>query len=300
MKRDTIAKLACAYSGLVWGLFWIPLRALEHAGITGLWATLLFYLVPAALTLPLLFWRWRAIMSGAAALQAIGITSALGLVFYSVAMLYTDIVRAMLLFYLTPLWSTLLARIFLGEAITVPRWISMAFAFLGMLVIFHIDDGLPVPRNVGDWLAITSGLLWSVSSVLMRADRNAVPVDLFSLNFLWSAIIGVAIVILFGASQDPSPPLETYLRQLPWLVPVIIVVVMSGAYASMWGTPKLNPGLVGLLFMTEISVGAVTAGIWSGDPFGAREVIGILLITGAGILESIVELIRGRRSARPA
>ena len=34
------AKLACLYAGGVWGLFWIPLRALEEAGINGLWVTL--------------------------------------------------------------------------------------------------------------------------------------------------------------------------------------------------------------------------------------------------------------------
>jgi drug/metabolite transporter (DMT)-like permease len=74
--------------------------------------------------------------------------------------------------------------------------------------------------------------------------------------------------------------------------------VMSGVYASMWGTPKLNPGLVGLLFMTEISVGAITAALWSGDPFGRREAIGIILISGAGMMESLWELWRRRAAAQ--
>ena len=82
------------------------------------------------------------------------------------------------------------------------------------------------------------------------------------------------------------------------LVPAILLVVMTGVYASMWGTPKLNPGLVGLLFMTEISVGAITAALWSGDPFGWREVIGIILISAAGMMESLWELWRGRRAVR--
>jgi len=32
---ETLAKLACAYSGIVWGPFRIPLRALDGSGITG-------------------------------------------------------------------------------------------------------------------------------------------------------------------------------------------------------------------------------------------------------------------------
>ena len=37
------AKLACLYAGAVWGLFWIPLRALEEAGIHGLWITVVYF-----------------------------------------------------------------------------------------------------------------------------------------------------------------------------------------------------------------------------------------------------------------
>jgi len=47
---------------------------------------------------------------------------------------------------------------------------------------------------------------------------------------------------------------------------------------------------VGLLFMTEISVGALTAAIWAGEPFGIREIVGVVLITAAGATESIWDL----------
>ncbi len=67
-------------------------------------------------------------------------------------------------------------------------------------------------------------------------------------------------------------------------------MLLTGTYATMWATPKLNPAVVGLLFMTEISVGAVTAALWAGEPFGARELAGVVLITAAGILESVWEL----------
>ena len=43
------ASLACAYSGIAWGLFWIPLRGMDSAGVTDAWATVLFYAVPLLL-----------------------------------------------------------------------------------------------------------------------------------------------------------------------------------------------------------------------------------------------------------
>jgi drug/metabolite transporter (DMT)-like permease len=70
----------------------------------------------------------------------------------------------------------------------------------------------------------------------------------------------------------------------------MLVIVVSGVYATMWGAPRLNPAVVGLLFMTEISVGAVTAAIWAGEPFGFREIVGVVLISAAGVTESIWDL----------
>src|SRR4029079_2722828 len=130
MKTATLAKLACAYSGLVWGLFWIPVRHLDAVGISGLWAILYFYVLPFVLTLPVLLFRWRPMISGGLWLKLLGFMPALSLVLYSVSVLYTDVVRATLLFSRTPLWSTLLARIFLSEPITVLRWVAMAVALL--------------------------------------------------------------------------------------------------------------------------------------------------------------------------
>jgi drug/metabolite transporter (DMT)-like permease len=230
----------------------------------------------------------------------VGFTAAVSLVLYSVSVLYTDVVRATLLFYLTPLWSTLLARLFLGERITLLRWLAMAVALIGMLVIFHADAGIPLPEQPGDWIALGTGFLWSVASILLRADKGSAAIDLVLQNFLWSAVIATLLLLVWGPGLSASPPISVYMAQLPWLVPALVIVVVSGVYASMWGTPKLNPGLVGLLFMTEISVGAITAALWSGDPFGWREAIGVVLISMAGIMESLWELWRNRRLTVPS
>ena len=72
MSIENWAKLACAYSGLVWGLFWIPVRALDASGISGLWAIALFYVIPFSLTLPLIVYRWRTTLAGGWYLQALG------------------------------------------------------------------------------------------------------------------------------------------------------------------------------------------------------------------------------------
>jgi drug/metabolite transporter (DMT)-like permease len=295
VRTETLAKLACAYSGVVWGLFWIPLRTLDELGITGAWATVLFYLVPALLVLPIAAWRWRHLIIGGLGLQLTGIVTGIALVLYADALIYTDVIRAMLLFYLTPVWSTLLARLYLNEPITAVRWLAIALGFAGLLVIFGVDVGVPLPESVGDWMGLASGFAWAVAAVRMRGDAASHAVEFTYLHFFWGAPAAVAIALLPLTGAHPPPDAATAVSVLPWLVPTLVVIVVPGSFAAMWGASHLNPGIVGLLFMTEISVGTLTAAIWAGEPFGLREIVGIVLISSAGLAESVPDLQRLRR-----
>jgi len=84
----------------------------------------------------------------------------------------------------------------------------------------------------------------------------------------------------------------------PWLLPERSVLVIPPAFAIIWCATGLSPGLMSILFMTEIGAGAVTAAIWADEPFGLREGVGIALITAAGLLEPVLQLRRAK--AAPA
>lgn len=219
--------------------------------------------------------------------MVIGLSTSVPLVLYSLAVLNTNVIRAMMLFYLSPVWSTLLERAVMKQPITALRWTGIAIAFAGMLVIFHGESSLPMPQNGGDWAALAAGFGWSVSTVLLRLGRHHRAIDLMVQNFLWSALAMILVVIAVGGHE--TPPLQLALAQMWWLAPVVLTVVISGVYTSMWGAPKLSPGIAGLLYMTEISAGTITAALWAGEPFGWREVVGVILISLAGVLESAVE-----------
>ena len=289
-SKETIAKLACAFAGVAWGLFWLPLRAMNEAGITGAWATVMIYVIPLLFALPLFLWRRRAIVEGGRLTQMIGIVAGIALVLYADALIYTQVIKAMLLFYLTPLWSALLARAVLGERITPIRWIAMALALAGLIVIFGGETGIPVPRTVGDWMGLGSGICWAVAAVLLRVDgREDAALDNMLVYLFWGTIAAVIVATLPISGANPLPDPARIVDVLPWLVPVLLILILPATFAIMWGTPLLNPAVVGLLFMTEISVGAATAAIWAGEPFGMREIFGVLLISAAGLVESIYE-----------
>ena len=47
----------------------------------------------------------------------------------------------------------------------------------------------------------------------------------------------------------------------------------------------LPPARIGVLLMSEVVVGAISAALLSGEAFGAREALGTLLIVAAALFE---------------
>lgn len=285
------ASIACAYSGIAWGLFWIPLRGMDRAGVTDAWATVLFYGVPLLLFSPWIIRNWRRIARCGWSLHFIGITTGASLAFYSNAMLYTEVVRGLVLYYTTPVWSLLLARLVLGETITASRVFAIVFGLSGMLVMFGVDLGFPWPKNIGDWMALIGAMGWAVAAVLLRKDDGSRSMEICAVYFFYGVIAAVILALSPMAGEIEAPDWSSIIDVLPWTIPIAIIVI-PGAYAAFWGAPHLNPGVVGLLMMTELSVGGVTAAIWANEPLGVRELAGIALITLAGLIEFLYAPIR--------
>ena len=286
------AKLACLYAGGVWGLFWIPLRALEEAGINGLWVTFVYFLVPTIFLIPVGIWRLKYLKLGSFNLQLTGMLSGGALMLYATSIVYTDVVRAMLLFYLTPVWGTILGRLFLNENITQLRIFSMIIAIIGMLTIFGLGVKFPIPQNIGDWMGVASGLMWAVASLRIRLNQNASAIDMTLGFFFWATIF--AIIIALTIAPNFVPTISQVLPALPILLVFVILLILPGTLASLWGPKFLNPGLVGLLFMTEIVVGSISVALLAGEPFGYREVIGIILISSASMIEPIKSILKNK------
>ncbi|MDA9612765.1 DMT family transporter [Paracoccaceae bacterium] len=288
LSLERKAKYACLYAGAVWGLFWIPLRELEDAGFQGLWITVVYFLIPALCLVPVTIWRWKYVKRGGFQLQLTAIISGGALLLYSTSIVYTDVVRAILLFYLTPVWGIILGRIFLGEKISTPRVIAMILAVIGMLTIFGLGSKFPLPQNLGDWLGLCSGFMWAIAMVLINKNKNHSTIELTVGFFQWSLILSLFAAVLLSPNNLPS--FDNIVPVIPLMLTFMVLLILPGTYASLWGPKYLNPGVVGLLFMTEVVIGAISVSILAGEPFGIREITGVLFIAGASILEPLSQL----------
>jgi drug/metabolite transporter (DMT)-like permease len=299
MRPDplTAARWACIYAGLMFGIFWIPLRELEDAGFAGPWSTLMLCAVPLTLLLPVLWRRWRAVLAGHRRFHAASFLLGASFVLYANGFIYTTVVRTFVLFYLMPVWGFLLARLVIGDAITPVRGVSVIVALAGLLTIFGAEAGVPLPRNAGDWMAIISGFTWALASLMLLMDTESKAVDYGVGFFLYATAVAAAMGTGLFLADGPAPPGgDALLQALPWFVPVAALLILPAGFATVFGPMLLNPGTVGLLFMAEIAVGTVTAALWAGEPFGIRELLGVLLIAVAGLLEPVQGLLHRQRA----
>lgn len=279
----------------MWGLFWIPLRALGESGFSAVWSTAIFYILPFLMLTPIALYRWKSIVRGGRNLILIGFFLGLSMAFYSYAYFFTDVVRVLLLYYLLPVWGTILARIFLGEPITRPRIITIALGFTGMLVVFGIGDGIPWPRNLGDWMALAAGIIWAVGSLLTKVDTTSNAFDITYCFFLSAVIVTLASLFLPQLGAHSMPSLAQVLEVLPWMAVVSVVLIIPVCLAVIWGAGILSPGRLGVLFMSEISVGIVGAAVLTNEIFGVRELIGVVFITAAGLYEGFLQSDRPKK-----
>ncbi|MEM7194477.1 MAG: DMT family transporter [Pseudomonadota bacterium] len=286
------AVFAGMFSGMIFGIYWIILRGLETYGFTGIQAVMVFNLVPTAFLLPFLVWRWRSYLPGRWRLHLGAFLFGLSYVMYAASFLYTEVVKVIALFYILPIWGFLFARIFIKEPITPIRWLSMAMAFSGLYILFAQNSGLPMPQNSGDYLALIAGVTWASASLVILTDKPD-PVS-YSLGFFfWSSLISVLFFLLVLPDGSTEFFSLNAVRSLPWwIIPVALLILIPAGFCAVYAPSKINPGVVGLLFMTEVSVGVVTAALLANEPFGIREITAVILISVGGLAEPFSNLRR--------
>lgn len=277
------AAIAVALCGSIWGLFWLPLHWLEGRGVGGGWTSFVFNVVSLAAPLPFL-WR-RAAWAGFARQAPAGLLLGTAFSMYSVSLVMTDVLHAILLFYLTPVWSTLAARVLFGTRLTGARVVSIVCGAAGMALILGVTEGVPLPRNAGDWVALVSGMLWAAGtmhSYARPATGIALPVFTFSLG---GVLASGAILVLGAAAGMPMATAGPILSVLPWIIAAALVFFVPPNFLVLWAAQRLDPGRVGILLTTEVLVGALSAGFLSGQPFGLPEIAGTAFIVSAGLVE---------------
>ena len=282
-REDLLPSLGVAIAGAAWGLFWLPMRGFNEAGLQPAWTAIAIYVTAIVIFLPAVVIRWQRFVEGGFSMLITGMLTGSAFSLYATALVLTEVVRALLLFYLTPIWGTLLGCLLLGEKITKWRGVALAMGVAGLLVILGYEHGFPWPQNIGDWLALMSGVTWAYGSVRIYGTQGTGFVESTFAYFVGAVV--AAVVLLPIESVGSVPEAATLKVVMPWLLLMTAVLVVPSMLIVFWGTARLSPGRVGLLLMADAVVGIASAALLTEEPFGARELIGTILIVGAALIE---------------
>ncbi len=283
-RSSRLASLIVIATGALWGFYWVPVRRLAELALPGAWGTLAIVATAAVLLAPVALRRRRRLTRAdpwALASVALG---GVAFALYSVGFVYGRVAIIILLFFLTPVWSTLIGRYVMGWRTPRLRLAAIGVGVAGLGLMLGADGDLPLPRGAGEWLALISGLLWSIATTGIRSKLSIAPAAA-AFVFVLGASAGTLVLAPFLAPWPPALAPPQLVATIGWASAAGGLWWGLSMAGLMWATPRLEPARVGILLMTEVVVGALSAAALAGEHLGAREIAGGALVVCAGLME---------------
>jgi drug/metabolite transporter (DMT)-like permease len=291
-SRPVLAVLALAFNALVWGLSWWPLRQLDADGLHPLWATAcVFTLATVVLTLispsgwrhfqqhPQLWWL----------MAASGLTN----VGFNWAVTTGDVVRVVLLFYLMPTWSLLLAWWLLGERPTRGALARLGLALLGVVLVLKTPDSpLPLPQDLPDVLALLAGFCFALTNIWLLRLQHASESSRMLAMFGGGALMALACAVLatwagviptaFAMQPNVALVATTW---APYVVGLSVAFLVSN-FTLQYGAARLSAHATAMVMMSEVVFASVSSVALGASALTWRVGLGGGMIVLAALLAS--------------
>ena len=266
----------------LWGVAWYPLRIAESFAMTGLWTTLLAY--TGALVIGLAFFRAQLsqIKQQPLLLFVIAVANGWLNVAFILAVIDGNVVRVILLFYLSPIWSTLLGWLVLKEQISAWSVATLVVAMTGAItMLWDPELGFPWPQHYTDWLAITAGIGFSISNVTVRKLQQ-VSIGLKTVA-AWVGVTIVALVwIILGGVSVPDVSGQIWSWTL--FIGTVMIVIMT--LSVQYGVTHMPVYQSAIILLFELVAAALSAQWLSDEVTTAKEWVGGSMIMLAGYLSA--------------
>ena len=280
--------IALAISAGAWGIYWLPQRILEEGGLTGGWGTISQMIIGVILLLPIAIWRKVKGKTTGLEIPLTGFLIGGGFICYALSFLLTDVVRALILFYMTPIWTTIFEILFLKKRPGIERFLTLSLALGGLWIVFSKQTVIPLPENSGDWLALVGGALFSAGLVRLELIKTDGVFPIIFSFFFFGSIFNIVAGFLLREYLGPVPPIEAFVSMALFLIIISVFYFIPTGIVIFWSPSKLGAGLCSILFLSEIVVGVITSSILTNEPFGWREITGSSLIVIGGVLAVVL------------
>lgn len=267
------------FASTMWGLIWYPLRLLENNGLDGLWASALMYCGTLIVAIPVLLKGWREWLTHPWLFFFMAIATGWTNIAFILAVLDGNVVRVLLLFYLSPIWATLLGVFFLGERLSQRALGILGLAMVGAVVmLWHESLGFPAPRDTADWLALSSGVAFAITNVLIhKLDHSSIMVKTAT---GWLGVLFLAFILIIFTEQKLSVSTEVIAGA--WILGAVAMTMMN--VAVVYGVSNMPVHRSAIILLFEIVVGAISSILLTDEVIHLREWIGGGLVIFAAYL----------------
>ena len=288
-----LAVLALALNALVWGLSWWPLRQLDADGLHPLWTTAcVFTLATVVLSFispsgwlhfkqhPQLWWL----------MAASGLTN----VGFNWAVTTGDVVRVVLLFYLMPTWSLLLAWWLLDERPTRGALMRLGLALLGVVLVLKTPESpWPLPQDLPDVLALFAGFCFALTNIWLLRLQHTPESSRMVAMFGGGALMAVACAVLatvagvIPAAQLFAVPFESagVSSLAPWVLGLSVAFLASN-FTLQYGAARLSAHTTAMVMMSEVVFASVSSVALGASALTWRVGLGGGMIVLAALLAS--------------
>ena len=269
-------------SATAWGLYWVPLRYLETRGLDGSWAIAALNAPASVVLLVVVLLHLGRYRGQWGRTLAIGLCTGAAMALYAAGLVHSSVVRATLLFYLTPVWATLIGIFWLGERAGLTRWAAIVAGLVGLGAL--VSGGGSVPLNIGDAYALASGMFWAMgAAMIVRYDTVPVP----GMTMLLFAVTSLIALALGAVIHDaPVPDWSAITGAAPVAVPVSILAFLPAVCIIFWAQKFVFPGRGGLLMMSEVMTAVISASLFlPEEQMSLIQWGGAALIIGACLVE---------------
>ena len=191
---------------------------------------------------------------------------------------YTSVANTLILMSVGPWVTGLLGWLLLGERVRSRTWLTMGVALLGVVVM--VSGSYGTGRLAGDGLAILMASAFAMATVLVRRHPDIQMTPAASL----SAVLAALLVLPMASPLAASP------RDLGLLALFGIGQFGAGFLLFMAGARLLPVAETSLIGMLETVLGPLWVWLLLGEEIGVRSIIGGLVILGALVLHTLLDL----------
>ncbi len=272
--------LSLLFSATLWGLIWYPLRLLDEQGLAGLWSALISYGAILLLFLWVLVRERASLHRNFLPFLLMGLSAGWCNVAFIMAVLDGNVVRVLLLFYLSPFWAVCLGWLLLGERLDGQSVLVFAIAVVGAIIMLWDESlGMPWPRDTADWLAVSSGFAFALSNVFVRGLQN-VSLLLKSTGSWVGVVVVASLWIWLSSTAFPAVAGGVLLAAVLLGLCGFLVMTLSVLY----GVTRMPLHRSAVILLFELVVGAISALLLTDEMVLPKEWLGGFMVVTAAAL----------------